>query len=74
MLDTPGFLPAATLLRALALIAMLGLGGSLPGCADIHPEGDDPDAGMLDSPTDEAVHERESLERMDEHDEEQEHK
>jgi hypothetical protein len=39
----------------LALVTVLGLGGSLAGCADIHPEGDDVQEGMIDSPTDEAT-------------------
>jgi len=42
--------------RALALVVALGLGGTLAGCADIHPEGNDPDEGMMDAPTDEAEH------------------
>lgn len=42
--------------RILALIVALGLGGTLAGCADIHPEPNDPDGGMIDSPTDEAEH------------------
>jgi hypothetical protein len=58
--------------RAIALVVALGLGGALAGCADIHPEGDDPEAGMLDAPTDEAVHERETFERETEHGDEAE--
>jgi hypothetical protein len=48
----------ARLVRALALTAALSLGAALPGCADIHPEPNDPDLGMEDSPNEGAVHER----------------
>jgi len=54
---------------ALALVTALGVGGTLAGCADIHPEGNDPEEGMLDSPTDEAEHFREGEEREDENQE-----
>jgi hypothetical protein len=53
--------------RSILLIAALAFGGTMAGCADIHPEGDDPEAGMLDAPTDEAVQERETFERETEH-------
>ena len=59
------------MVRALALAVALGLGGTLAGCADIHPEGDDPEGGMMDSPTDEAVHEREQSEQETEHGDEE---
>jgi hypothetical protein len=57
--------------RVLALALALGL-GTLAGCADIHPEGNDPEEGMIDSPTDEAVQEREGAEREAEHGDEEE--
>jgi hypothetical protein len=44
--------------RTLALTTALGLGAGLPGCADIHPEPNDPDLGMEDSSNEGAVHER----------------
>jgi hypothetical protein len=47
----------------LAVVVALGLGGTLAGCADIHPEGNDPEEGMMDSPTDEADHLRQTEER-----------
>jgi hypothetical protein len=50
----------------LAVVMALGLGGILAGCADIHPEGDDPEEGMMGSPTDEVDHLRETEEREDE--------
>jgi hypothetical protein len=53
--------------RPLALlIVALGLGVGLLGCADIHPASDDPDSGMLESPTDEADQFRRAEERTDE--------
>jgi len=48
----------ARLSRALALTVALGLGGTLTGCADIHPAPDDEGLGMEDSPNEGAVHER----------------
>jgi hypothetical protein len=44
--------------HAAVLIVALGLGGSMAGCADIHPAGDDSDGDMLDAPNEGAVHER----------------
>lgn len=61
--------------RATALIVALGLGPVLAGCADIHPEPNDPGGGILDSPTDEAERFREESEREAEHGrEQQEHR
>ena len=54
------------LARMLALAAALGLGGTLAGCADIHPAPDDPGTGMLESPTDEADQFRRTEERAEE--------
>jgi hypothetical protein len=59
------------LARALPLLATLGLGVPLIGCADIHPAPDDPGTGMLEAPTDEAVHDREASERETEHGDEE---
>lgn len=61
----------APLSRALALATALGLGAASAGCADIHPAPDDPGEGMMDAPTDEAVHDREASERETEHGDEE---
>ncbi len=53
--------------RSLAVVAALGLGGTLAGCADIHPEPNDPDEGLMDAPTDEAEHFQEQEAREEEH-------
>jgi len=52
--------------RTFALLVALGLGGTLAGCADIHPEGNDVEGGMIDSPTDEADQFRQHEERQEE--------
>lgn len=68
MLDMRDFGPGLThLSRALALVAVLGAGGAVSGCGDIHPAPNDTGGGIIDAPTDEAVHERENEERADEH-------
>jgi hypothetical protein len=51
----------------LAVVVALGLGGTLAGCADIQPEGNDPEEGMMDAPTDEADHLQEGEAREDAH-------
>jgi hypothetical protein len=56
--------------RTLAVVVALGLGGTLAGCADIHPEGNDSEEGMMDSPTDEVDHLRETEQREDQQGEE----
>lgn len=53
--------------RAMLLVAAFGFGGAMAGCADIHPAPNDPGTGMLDAPTDEAVHDREHAEQEAEH-------
>jgi hypothetical protein len=53
-------------LRALAVVTALGLAAALIGCADIHPEPDDPGTGMLESPTDEADQFRRTEENAEE--------
>jgi hypothetical protein len=60
----------APLARVLALFAALGLGATLTACADIQPAPDDPGAGMLESPTDEADQFRRAEERAQEDHEE----
>lgn len=57
--------------RAAVLVVALGLGGTMAGCADIHPAGDDSGGGMLDAPDDEAVHDREISEEEAEHGQEE---
>jgi hypothetical protein len=57
---------AVPLSRALALLAALGVGAALTGCADIHPAPNDPGTGMLESPTDEADQFRRAEERAEE--------
>jgi hypothetical protein len=70
MSDKPAIGPLSR--RAMLLVAGIGLGGAMAGCADIHPEGNNPDGGIMDAPTDEAVRDREASERETEHgDEEQ---
>jgi hypothetical protein len=56
--------------RTLAVVVALGLGGTLAGCADIHPEGNDSEEGMMGSPTDEVDHLRETEQREDQQGEE----
>jgi hypothetical protein len=59
MLDKRSISSNTTPLRcALALVMGLGLSAALPGCADIHPAGDDSDPGMMDESNEGAVHER----------------
>lgn len=58
--------------RAAVLVVALGLGGTMTGCADIHPAGDDPGGGLLDAPDDEAVHDREISDEEAEHGQEEE--
>lgn len=69
MSDKPAIGPLSR--RAMLLVAGIGLGGAMAGCADIHPEPNDPGAGMLDAPTDEAVHDRERAEQEAEHGDEE---
>lgn len=52
--------------RMFVLMVALGLAGALAGCADIHPEGNDVEGGMIDSPTQEADQFRQHEERANE--------
>ena len=64
----------APLRSVLAMAALLGLGGALVGCADIHPAPDDEESGMLELPTDEADQSRHAEEEAQEDHEEGGHR